>query len=341
MDGPASARAGRAGGLHPAPRARLARTLGGGAHAGRRVARVHAHARLGHRRALEAAATYAHRVPGAARRPPRRGAGRACRSGAHRPRRAVSLSVGGRIALDAQPSPGTCTARRGGSRTRSACVPRRARERAKRARRRAARPAGRDGGDGACEPRAHALPGSSARSRRAHAAQASSARRARAGCRAVARRRPNAALNLASVLEGESPRASGASGSEVARALGRSSHTPLGMECAAQAERAIARTGRDRQPHENLKTALRACRRLARTVPRASHLTFSPRARPACSPLAELRKRLDQTRSQPRGPAEVPLTSTRCAASWRRSSHAWPRPALGPVRTTLRRLSPD
>src|SRR5262249_6909616 len=51
----------------------------------------------------------------------------------------------------------------------------------------------------------------------------------------------NAALNLASILEDEVPEAVRREWLEVARALGRSSHTPLGAECAAQAERALAR----------------------------------------------------------------------------------------------------
>jgi hypothetical protein len=51
----------------------------------------------------------------------------------------------------------------------------------------------------------------------------------------------NAALNLASLHEDESGGGrERRDWLEVARALGRSSHTPLGNECAAQAERALA-----------------------------------------------------------------------------------------------------
>jgi hypothetical protein len=50
----------------------------------------------------------------------------------------------------------------------------------------------------------------------------------------------NAALNLASLHEGEAGTRERRDWLEVARALGRSSHTPLGQECATQAERALA-----------------------------------------------------------------------------------------------------
>ena len=46
-------------------------------------------------------------------------------------------------------------------------------------------------------------------------------------------------MNLASLHEGEVGTRERRDWLEVARALGRSSHTPLGNECAAQAERAL------------------------------------------------------------------------------------------------------
>jgi len=60
----------------------------------------------------------------------------------------------------------------------------------------------------------------------------------------------NAALNLASMLEGEIDTRARREWLEIARALGRSSHTPLGNECAAQAERALANLD-DQDPSQN------------------------------------------------------------------------------------------
>jgi tetratricopeptide (TPR) repeat protein len=54
----------------------------------------------------------------------------------------------------------------------------------------------------------------------------------------------NAALNLALMLEDEAPQQARREWYEIARALGRSSHTPLGNECATQAERALERMDR-------------------------------------------------------------------------------------------------
>lgn len=55
----------------------------------------------------------------------------------------------------------------------------------------------------------------------------------------------NAALNLASLLDGEAPDERIREWYGIARALGRSSGTTLGLECAAQAERGLARMDGD------------------------------------------------------------------------------------------------
>jgi hypothetical protein len=86
----------------------------------------------------------------------------------------------------------------------------------------------------------HALLGSSVAQAR-HAYEAALERGRASGLPSGRAAAANAALNLASILEDESPDEQRREWLEIARALGRSSHTPLGNECAAQADRAIAR----------------------------------------------------------------------------------------------------